>query len=800
MQIRRSARWFLLCLLVLASCHCQVFAQGHSWSWSYGISSNSPERFREVAVDRSSGDVYAIGDADNSGAVITAMNLVNSNQAILMKHNDQGVLLWMAPVGGNDVETGEGVVVGDDGTVYITGTFRSTCQFYNAGGSASVGSLVSAGNNDIYVAAYSTNGIFQWARRIGNGNDELYPHVAVDAAGLWVFASFRGNLTVGPYASSASLSSGTYDLCLVRYDLSGNVSNMITGGSVLDDISANLAGDGTRIYAALVSGQSLFRWYTNTGALQGNSTSGSQNDHHFAAFDQNGTLQWTRYISDPSNSIVGYPNITVGCEGVYVAGALSPGSAFQGGAASAGSVGTNTFYAGQLRASTGVVLWSQWGTTSTANGTFAARDITVGRDGLVHIVGTYGGSISFSTQSAVSTDSEDLFLMTLRPTGQLRAWDAINGPDAQYASGVAADGFGGVVICGSFRTGLAVPSFPLAGPNNENAFLSYALLGGRAPEIRDGSRFNAPAAVCDNSGPIDLATWMVPLTSGNAAALVSSVAVANPANALGPRDNNKAVLNGGTGTMVLDMANTVPANEVIVMRWNMGSMASATPTLSAFTSSDNATWVPVGSVYSTTSTSGIYSVIALANPARYLRIQATTAGGTAEIDAFYYSFGTVSGGTWTGTGVSGSTFNPSGLSGSVNITYTVGTSPCEDITTKAVIVSAPPQPGSIAVVPAGMQCPGNNSGTVTLTGYVGNIGLGKSPPTARARTPSQRLLARPLLRTTAQHRREPPDTCRCGHWRKHQCIGPGGSSHRVALGGSLVHGGSRSRVALAFSV
>ena len=34
------------------------------------------------------------------------------------------------------------------------------------------------------------------------------------------------------------------------------------------------------------------------------------------------------------------------------------------------------------------------------------------------------------------------------------------------------------------------------------------------------------------------------------------------------------------------------------------------------------------------------------------------------------------GGTWSGTGVSGNSFNPSGLSGNINITYTVGTTPC----------------------------------------------------------------------------------------------------------------------------
>ncbi len=44
------------------------------------------------------------------------------------------------------------------------------------------------------------------------------------------------------------------------------------------------------------------------------------------------------------------------------------------------------------------------------------------------------------------------------------------------------------------------------------------------------------------------------------------------------------------------------------------------------------------------------------------------------------------GGTWSGTGVTGSTFNPSGLSGAINITYTVGTAPCQETSTQSITV------------------------------------------------------------------------------------------------------------------
>lgn len=44
------------------------------------------------------------------------------------------------------------------------------------------------------------------------------------------------------------------------------------------------------------------------------------------------------------------------------------------------------------------------------------------------------------------------------------------------------------------------------------------------------------------------------------------------------------------------------------------------------------------------------------------------------------------GGTWSGTGVTGNNFNPAGLSGNIAITYTVGTSPCQDVSTQNISV------------------------------------------------------------------------------------------------------------------
>ncbi|MBU0488882.1 MAG: gliding motility-associated C-terminal domain-containing protein [Bacteroidetes bacterium] len=76
------------------------------------------------------------------------------------------------------------------------------------------------------------------------------------------------------------------------------------------------------------------------------------------------------------------------------------------------------------------------------------------------------------------------------------------------------------------------------------------------------------------------------------------------------------------------------------------------------------------------------------------------------------------GGTWSGNGVSGNLFDPSGLSGNVSVTYSVGTSPCEEAETHEIAVGQS--------VDASWSSPGSicsSSGVSDLTTFVtGNPG------------------------------------------------------------------------------
>jgi len=71
------------------------------------------------------------------------------------------------------------------------------------------------------------------------------------------------------------------------------------------------------------------------------------------------------------------------------------------------------------------------------------------------------------------------------------------------------------------------------------------------------------------------------------------------------------------------------------------------------------------------------------------------------------------GGSWSGTGVSGNMFNPTGLNGNIAVTYTVGTSPCEEDLTQNIEVEP--------IVDPTWSNPGSvceNSGSINLNSLI----------------------------------------------------------------------------------
>lgn len=90
--------------------------------------------------------------------------------------------------------------------------------------------------------------------------------------------------------------------------------------------------------------------------------------------------------------------------------------------------------------------------------------------------------------------------------------------------------------------------------------------------------------------------------------------------------------------------------------------------------------------------------------------------GPVNLDALVTG---TAGGSWSGSGVTGSTFDPVGQSGTVNITYTVGTVPCQDVVMQSVTVNASPVDPTVSAT-NGTICEGDTT-TILATGSGGGV-------------------------------------------------------------------------------
>lgn len=146
--------------------------------------------------------------------------------------------------------------------------------------------------------------------------------------------------------------------------------------------------------------------------------------------------------------------------------------------------------------------------------------------------------------------------------------------------------------------------------------------------------WNAPANVCQGNGIVDLSTLITGTTGGT---------FSGP----GVSGNNFNPTTAGVGThSITYTVGTSPCQ------------ATSAQNVTVITDVDPA-WNSPGAVCESSGTINLNTLIT----------------GT-------------SGGTWSGTGVSGNTFNPVGLSGPISITYTVGASPCSEVSTQNISVTS----------------------------------------------------------------------------------------------------------------
>jgi len=209
-------------------------AQIHHWSQRFGSTGN--DQGRGIAAD-ALGDVLVAGHFTNTvdfggGDLVSA----GGGDIFVAKYDAAGVHQWSQRFGSTGDDTARAAAVDGSGNVLVTGFFVDTVDF---GG----GDLVSAGGWDIFVAKYDAAGVHQWSQRFGSAADDLGVAVAVDGSGNVVLTgNFQGTADFG---GGDLVSAGEQDIFVAKYNSAGVHQWSQRFGSVTTDFGQGVAGEGS---------------------------------------------------------------------------------------------------------------------------------------------------------------------------------------------------------------------------------------------------------------------------------------------------------------------------------------------------------------------------------------------------------------------------------------------------------------------------------------------------------------------------------------------------------------------------
>lgn len=162
---------------------------GHVWSKRYG--GPGVAKPQAVAVD-AKGNVFIAGGFTNTISFgSTTLTSAGGTDAFIAALDDKGVAKWAYRYGDAGEQIANAVAVDSRGDVSFAGALAGAADF---GG----GALTSKGEDDVFVAKLSANGVYQWGQRFGEGGPQRAFGLAVDGGGNLVLSgTFAGALDFG---------------------------------------------------------------------------------------------------------------------------------------------------------------------------------------------------------------------------------------------------------------------------------------------------------------------------------------------------------------------------------------------------------------------------------------------------------------------------------------------------------------------------------------------------------------------------------------------------------------------------
>ena len=119
------------------------------------------------------------------------------------KYNTTGIIQWVKQISGTESQSCYGMGIDAIGNVYVFGRFNDFTTFNPT-------TSINSTSNDLFIAKYTTAGIFSWANPIGGASEDEPKSSTVDANGnVYITGLFFGTVDFDPGNTPHELS-GTF--------------------------------------------------------------------------------------------------------------------------------------------------------------------------------------------------------------------------------------------------------------------------------------------------------------------------------------------------------------------------------------------------------------------------------------------------------------------------------------------------------------------------------------------------------------------------------------------------------------
>lgn len=284
------------------------------WATYYGGSSG--EWGSSITTDNS-GNVFISGHAEsvnfpvkNAGTFFQGTFSGGSNDAFIMKFDNNGSRLWATYYGGSDFDAGYSITTDNSGNVFVTG--YTTSNNFPVQNSGTFFQGVFSGNSDVFLLKFDNDGNRLWATYYGGNSTEYGYSIAIDNSGN-LFVTGITQSTNFPIQNASTFfqntSGGSSDSFIMKFDNAGNrLWATYYGGSgfewqnTRDNLAITSCG---KVYMSFSTNSTAlpFQSPCDTGGYFDNTFNGGSTyyDIFLVLFSNTGNLLWSTYIGGDGN-------------------------------------------------------------------------------------------------------------------------------------------------------------------------------------------------------------------------------------------------------------------------------------------------------------------------------------------------------------------------------------------------------------------------------------------------------------------------------------------------------------------